>query len=162
MPRCPGYIADLVTPTSSLRAQGSCALGQETAACKFSYRALSHAGRAAWNNLPSSITATVDTDTNNSTVRLNFMTDISSCVTIQTRGNDGCERRQHRRPLVGVLHRLGRFVETTSADIDSFHLVDSVFTETTSLTKGTGCWCSGAPSPTLPLRHPSPPCLFNI
>ena len=72
-------------------------------------------------------------------------------------------RRQRRRLLVGVLHRLWRFIETNSADIDSSRptttLVDSVLSETASQTTEPGCWCSDTPSPPLPSATPPPPSL---
>ena len=65
---CPGYIIDLVTPTSSLlgrdrlrSAAGNC-YELPTIHHKFSERAFSHASPAAWSNLPSHITMTIDTE----------------------------------------------------------------------------------------------------
>ena len=65
--RCWGYIADIVTQTYSLpgRDRLRCAVGNrfELPAIqhKFGERAFSHAGQAAWNNVPPHITATMDT-----------------------------------------------------------------------------------------------------
>ena len=67
--RCPGYIADIVTPTSSLpgqdRLRSAAGNRYELPAIhhKLGERAFSHAGPAAWNRLPSVITATIDTET---------------------------------------------------------------------------------------------------
>ena len=67
--RCPCYIADLVTPTSSLpgrdRRRTVAGNRYEMPAIhhKFGERFFSHAGLAAWNNLPPHVTATIDTDT---------------------------------------------------------------------------------------------------
>ena len=66
---CLGYIADLVTQTSSLtgrdRLRSAAGNRFELPAIyhKFGKRAFSHAGPAAWNNLPLHITATIDTET---------------------------------------------------------------------------------------------------
>ena len=66
---CPGYIADIMTPTSSLPGRDRL----RSAACnryellaihhKLGERAFLHAGSAAWNSLPSLITATINTET---------------------------------------------------------------------------------------------------
>ena len=67
--RCPGYIADIVTLTSSLpgrhRLRSAAGNRYELPAIhhKLGERAFSHAGPAAWNSLPSLITATIDTET---------------------------------------------------------------------------------------------------
>ena len=66
--RCPGYIADLVTQMYSLPGRDrlrSAANRFEVPAThhKFGERAFSHAGPAAWNNLPPRIAATIDTKT---------------------------------------------------------------------------------------------------
>ena len=67
--RCPGYIADIVTPTSSLpgrdRLRSAAGNRYELPAIhhKLGERAFSHADPAAWDSLPSHITATIDTET---------------------------------------------------------------------------------------------------
>ena len=66
--RCHGYIADLVTPTSSLpgrdRLRSAAENRYELSAIhdKFDERAFSHVGPATWNNSPPHITETIDTE----------------------------------------------------------------------------------------------------
>ena len=73
--RCPGYIADLVTQTYSLpgrnRLRSAAGNRFELPAIhhKFGEWAFSHAGPAAWNNLPPHIVATMDTETFKSSLK---------------------------------------------------------------------------------------------
>ena len=78
--RCPGYIADLVKPTTSslprrdrLRSvEGNC-YELSSIRRKFDERAFSHAGPAAWNILLSHITATIDIETFETSLKIHLL-----------------------------------------------------------------------------------------
>ena len=83
--RCPGYIADIVTPTSSLpgrdRLRSAAGNRYELPAIhhKLGERAFSHAGPAAWNSLPSYITATIDTETFKYRLKTTYLYSLAYC-----------------------------------------------------------------------------------
>ena len=76
--RCPSYIADLVTQTYSLpgrdrlRSEAGNRFELPAIHDKFSERAFSHAGPAAWNKLPPHTTAIIDTETFKTSLKTNL------------------------------------------------------------------------------------------